>query len=58
MSGLDSTEYLVPAEQLPAGTWYYEVTASAQDGRTAPAMNKIQVSDVYYPGVDRAEVTG
>lgn len=33
------------------------VTASTQDGRTAPSMNKIQVNDVYYPGVDRTEVT-
>lgn len=57
-AGLDSTAYEVPSAQLPAGTWYYEVTASTQDGRTAPAMNKIQVSDVYYPGVDRVEVTG
>ncbi|EFB77596.1 CotH kinase family protein [Subdoligranulum variabile] len=58
VAGLDSTAYEVPSAQLPAGTWYYEVTASTQDGRTAPAMNKIQVSDVYYPGVDRVEVTG
>lgn len=58
VSGLESTQYLVPADQLPAGTWYYEVTATTRDGRTAPSMNKIQVNDVYYPGVDRAEVTG
>ncbi len=57
VSGLNSTEYPVPSGQLTAGTWYFEVTAVTQDGRTAPAMNKIQVSDVYYPGVDRAEVT-
>ena len=58
VAGLDSTEYGVPAAQLAAGTWYYEVTATTQDGRTAPAMNKIQINDVYYPGVDRTEVTG
>ena len=57
VSGLTSTEYLVPSAQLPAGTWYFEVTATTQDGRTAPSMNKIQVNDVYYPGVDRTEVT-
>ena len=57
VSGLTSTEYPVSAAQLPAGTWYFTVTAETQDGRTAPAMNKIQVSDVYYPGVDRMEVT-
>ena len=57
VAGLTSTEYPVPAGQLPAGTWYFAVTAETQDGRTAPAMNKIQVSDVYYPGVDRMEVT-
>lgn len=57
VSGLNSTEYPVPSDQLTAGTWYFEVTAVTQDGRTAPAMNKIQVSDVYYPGVDRTEVT-
>ena len=57
VAGLDSTEYGVPAAQLAAGAWYYEVTATTQDGRTAPAMNKIQINDVYYPGVDRTEVT-
>lgn len=57
VTGLTSTEYLVPSAQLPAGTWYFEVTATTQDGRTAPSMNKIQVNDVYYPGVDRTEVT-
>lgn len=57
VAGLTGTEYPVPAAQLPAGTWYFTVTAETQDGRTAPAMNKIQVSDVYYPGVDRTEVT-
>lgn len=57
VAGLTGTEYPVPADQLPAGTWYFTVTAETQDGRTAPAMNKIQVSDVYYPGVDRMEVT-
>lgn len=58
VSGLESTEYQVPAGQLAPGTWYYRVTAQTRDGRTAPSMNKIQVNDVYYPGVDRAEVSG
>ena len=58
VSGLTTTQYLVPAADLPAGTWYFEVTAVTQDGRTAPSMNKIQVNDVYYPGVDRVGVTG
>lgn len=58
VSGLEATQYTVPAADLPAGTWYFEVTAATRDGRTAPSMNKIQVNDVYYPGVDRTEVTG
>lgn len=58
VSGLEATQYTVPAADLPAGTWYFEVTATTRDGRTAPSMNKIQVNDVYYPGVDRTEVTG
>lgn len=56
VSGLDSTEYSVPLTQLRGRIWYYEVTAVTRDGRTAPAMNKIQVNDLYYPGVDRTEV--
>lgn len=56
VSGLESTEYLADDSLITPGVWYYRVTASTQDGRTAPSMNKIQVNDVYYPGVDRAEV--
>ena len=56
VTGLESTQYPVPSDQLAAGTWYFRVTAETSDGRTAPAMNKIQVNDVYYPGVDRGEV--
>lgn len=55
-AGLESTAYQAPSELVPPGTWYYRVTAQTQDGRTAQAMNKICVQDIYYPGVDMAEV--
>ena len=55
-AGLESTAYRAPSELVPPGTWYYRVTAQTQDGRTAQAMNKICVQDIYYPGVDMAEV--
>lgn len=57
VEGLESTEYLMPARQLEGKTWYYKVTAVTSDGRTSEAMNKIRVNDVYYPGVDKAEVS-
>ena len=55
--GLETTEYLADAALVTPGVWYFEVTARTRDGRTAAAMNKIQVNDVYYPGVDRGEVS-
>ena len=55
-AGLESTAYQAPSGLVPPGTWYYRVTAQTQDGRTAQAMNKICVQDIYYPGVDMAEV--
>lgn len=48
--------YKYSQQQLPAGTYYYTVKAVSADGRTAMPMNKIQVNDVYYPGVDILEV--
>ena len=57
MDGLETTEYLADAALVTPGVWYFEVTARTRDGRTAAAMNKIQVNDVYYPGVDRGEVS-
>lgn len=42
--------------QLPSGTYYMRVTASSMSGKTAEAMDKINVNDVYYPGVIRFEV--
>ena len=53
---LENTAYQAPSDLVPPGTWYYRVTAQTQDGRTAQAMNKICVQDIYYPGVDMAEV--
>ena len=42
--------------QLPSGTYYLRVTASSTSGKTAEAMDKINVNGVYYPGVIRFEV--
>ncbi len=41
---------------LPSGTYYWHVSACTEDGRTAEPMNKIEVNDVWYPGVDYLEV--
>lgn len=43
--------------QLPQGTYYMRVTAATTTGKTAEAMDKINVNDVYYPGVIRFEVS-
>lgn len=43
-------------ETLPAGTYYWHVSAFTEDGRAAEPMNKIEVNDVWYPGVDYLEV--
>lgn len=53
---LSMTEYETTKEILQEGTWYFRITAETDDGRTSEAMNKIQVNDVYYPGVDKMEV--
>ena len=42
--------------QLPSGTYYLRVTASSTSGKTAEAIDKINVNGVYYPGVIRFEV--
>lgn len=54
--GLTTTEYETTKKTLSSGTWYWQVTAHTDDGRTSEAMNKIQVNDTYYPGVDILEV--
>lgn len=54
--GLTTTEYETTKKELSSGTWYWQVTAQTDDGRTSEAMNKIQVNDSYYPGVDILEV--
>lgn len=41
---------------LDSGTWYWKVTAKAEDGRTVNAMNKFSAEDVFYPGVGVLEV--
>ncbi len=46
----------LPPETLPAGTYYWSVSAFTEDGRAAEPMNKIEVNDVWYPGVDYLEV--
>lgn len=43
-------------EVLPEGTYYWTVQASTPSGKTAEPMNKIEVRDVWYPGVDILEV--
>lgn len=43
-------------EGLESGTWYWKVTAAAEDGRTVNAMDKLSVGDAYYPGVAVLEV--
>ena len=54
--GLNDTEYQISKDVLTSGTWYWKVTAQTDDGKTAEAMNKIKVNDIYYPGVDVLEV--
>lgn len=41
---------------LEPGTYYFRVTAEAADKRTSQAINKIEINDVFYPGVDTMEV--
>lgn len=53
---LDSVEYETTAKAMPKGTYYWTVKASTKDGKTSEPMNKIQVNDVWYPGVDILEV--
>ena len=53
---LDSLEYETTTKNLPKGTYYWTVKASTKDGKTSEPMNKIQVNDVWYPGVDILEV--
>ena len=43
-------------KDLDSGTWYWKVTASAEDGRTVNAMDKFSMDDVFYPGVGVLEV--
>lgn len=54
---LTGLEYETTRSVLPAGTWYWKVTAHTEDGRSSEAMNKILVNDSYYPGVEVMEVT-
>lgn len=54
--GLTDTYYEVSNQELPEGTWYWQVTAETSAGKTSEAMNKIRVNSVYYPGVDVVEV--
>ena len=54
---IDQDEALTQIDvQLPVGTYYLRVTACTSDGRNSEAMDKINVNDVYYPGVIRFEV--
>jgi len=54
--GLDNTTYYVSKDIMPAGTWYWQVTATSEDGKTVESMNKIRINGTYYPGVDIVEV--
>lgn len=56
VEGLQSAEYETTKSVLPEGIWYWTVTAETDDGKTSEAMDKIQVNDVYYPGVISSEV--
>lgn len=53
---LDSTEYETTTKIMPKGTYYWTVKASTKDGKTSEPMNKINVNDTWYPGVDILEV--
>lgn len=46
----------ISPETLPTGTYYWSVSAFTDDGRAAEPMNKIEVNDQWYPGVDYLEV--
>lgn len=54
--GMMELSYETDKQILPPGTWYWKVTAKTDGGKTAEAMNKIQVNEVYYPGVEVMEV--
>ena len=55
-SGLEALSLEVPKTQLEAGTYYWKVTASTEDGRVMGALNELKVNDIYYPGVMKIEV--
>lgn len=53
---VDSVVYETTTKVISKGTYYWTVKASTKDGKTSEPMNKIQVNDVWYPGVDILEV--
>ncbi len=55
-TGLTSVSYETDTKTLTPGTWYWTVTAHTESGKSSEPMNKININDVYYPGVDLLEV--
>lgn len=51
IADLDACEYHIAAAQIGSGTFYFEVKAYTESGKSSGAMDKILVNDVYYPGV-------
>ncbi|HIS31254.1 MAG TPA: CotH kinase family protein [Candidatus Limivivens intestinipullorum] len=56
-TGVSGTSLTLPADTLEEGTWYWTVAAHTDTGKSSMPMNKIQVNEIYYPGVDILEVT-
>ena len=55
-TGLSAAFFETDTKALPPGTWYWTVTAHTDTGKMAQPMNKININDVYYPGVETLEV--
>lgn len=53
---LDETMFFTSTEVLKPGTWYWTVTAENESKKTSSPMNKTQVGDKWYPGVECMEV--
>lgn len=43
-------------DTLPEGTYYWTVEANTESGKSSEPMNKIEVGEFWYPGVDVLEV--
>ncbi len=58
VTGLSETQYEAKLQEFAGKTWYFRVTAHTPSGKSSMAMNKIQVNDIFFPGVDVVEVPG